>query len=93
MPSQLSWKKFRLLTFEILGHLFKILAADDDYPVLNRDNLTIPIQMNLSKKKKSFSEFLTAFTKSRLNFKYFEQKDDRHRFCTSDITDSENVVR
>ena len=93
MPSQLSWKKFRLLTFEILGHLFKILAADDDYPVLNRDNLTIPIQMHLSEKLKTFSEFFAEFLKSRISIKYFEKKDDPHRFCISEITDSENVVR
>ena len=50
-PSQLSWKKFLLLTWEILGLLVNTLANDEKYPVLNRDNLTIPIQMQLSQKK------------------------------------------
>ena len=45
------------------------------------------------KKKKTFSEFFAAFLKSKLNFKYFEKKDDLHRFCISEITNSENVVR
>ena len=74
LPSQLSWKKSLLLTCQILGLLVNTLAADEKYPVLNRDNLTIPIQMHLSEKQKSFSEFVAAFLKSRLNFKHFEKK-------------------
>ena len=53
----------------------------------------ILIQMQLSQKQRKFSQYFTVFLKSTLNFEYFEQKDDRHRFCISDITDSENVVR
>ena len=49
--------------------------------------------MQVSQKKKTFSEFFAAFLKSNLNFKYFEKKDDLHRFCISEITNSENVVR
>ena len=93
LPRQLSWKKSLFFSCRILGLLVNTLAADDKYPVLNRDNLTIPIQMLLSQKRKIFSEFLAAFLKSRLNFEHFEQKDDPHRFCISKITDSENVVR
>ena len=69
------------------------LAANKKYPVLNRDNLTILIQMQLSQKQKKFSQFFAAFLKSRLHFKYFEKKDDPHRFCIFEVTDSENVVR
>ena len=63
-----------------LGLLVNTLAADDKYPVLNRDNSTIPILMQLSQKQKAFSQFFAAFLKSRLNFKCFEEKNDRHRF-------------
>ena len=49
--------------------------------------------MQLSQKQETFSEFLAAFSKSRLNFKYFEVKDDARRFCISEIKDIENVVR
>ena len=82
-----------LLTCQILVMLVNTLVANEKYPVLNRDNLTIPIKMQLSQKQKTSSQFLAAFLKSRLNFEYFEQKDDPHRFCISKITDSENVVR
>ena len=76
-----------------MGLLVNTLAADEKYPVLNRDNLAIPIKIQLSRKQKHFSQFCAAFLKSRLNFKFFGEKDDAHRFCTSDITDSENAVR
>ena len=50
--------------------------------------------MNLSQKqKKTFCQVLAGFLKSRLNFKYFEKKGDPYRFCISEFTDSENVVR
>ena len=61
-----------LLTHQIFWLLVNTLAADEKYPVLNRDNLTIPIQMQLSKKQETFSDFYAAFLKSRLNFKDFE---------------------
>ena len=93
LPRKLSWKKSLLLTCQILGLLVNTLAADEKYPVLNRENLTIPIQMQLSQKQKTFSQFFAAFLKSTLNFEHFEKKDDPHRFCISEITDSENVVR
>ena len=92
-PSQLSWKKSLLLTWKILGLHINTLAADEKYPVLNRDNLTLPIQMQLSYKQKIFSQFFTAFFKPMWNFERFEKKDYRHSFCVCDITDSENVVR
>ena len=47
-----------LLTCQILGLLVDILSADEKYAVLNRDNLTMPMQMQLSRKKKDFLNFL-----------------------------------
>ena len=81
------------LTGQMVGLLLNTLPADKEYPVLNRDNLTIPIQKQLSQKQKTFSEFFSAFLKSRWNFEHFNKKDDLHRFCNFEITDSENVVR
>ena len=81
------------MTCQILGLLDNILAADDKHPVLKRDNLTIPIQMELSQKRKTFSQFFAALLNSRLNSKCFQEKDYAHIFSTCDITNSENVVR
>ena len=74
LPSELPLKKSLLLTWKILGLSVNTLATDENSPVLNRDNLRIPIPIQLFQKKKFFSQFLAAFLKSRLNFKHFEQK-------------------
>ena len=54
------------------------MTADDKHYHLNRDNLTQPIQMQLSQKEKTFSELFFAFLKSSLNFTHFPKKDDLH---------------
>ena len=54
MRRELSRKKSLLLTYQILGMLVNTLAADEKYPVLNRDSLTIPTQMQLSWKENLF---------------------------------------
>ena len=78
---------------QTLGLLVNTLAADYKYPVLRRENLTIPIQMQLSQKQENFSQFFSAFLKFRLKIEYFAKKDHPQKFCISDITDSENLVR
>ena len=49
--------------------------------------------MQLSQKQKTFSQFIAAFLKSRLNFQHFLENDYTHNFCIFEATDSENVVR
>ena len=44
------------------------MIADGKYSLLNRDNLRQPIQMQVSQKQETFSEFFSAFLKSSLNF-------------------------
>ena len=56
--------------------------------MFNRDNLTQPIQMQLSRKQETFSEYFCAFLKSRLNFEHFQKKDDSHSLGISKITES-----
>ena len=53
-----------------------ILTADDKYSLLNRDNLRQPIQMELSQKEKTFSEFVFEFLKCKLNFERFQKNCD-----------------
>ena len=65
------------------------MSADGKYSLLNRDNLTQPIKMQLSRKQKSFSHFFSTFLKSSLNFEHFLKKDELHRWCISEITDPE----
>ena len=69
-------KKSTLVLCIILRLFFNTLTADDKYSLLNIDNLTQPIQILLSQKQKTFSQFFSAFLKSALNFEYFQKKDD-----------------
>ena len=48
LPSELTWKKSLFLTCQILGLLVNTLVANESNPVFNRDNLTIPIEKQLS---------------------------------------------
>ena len=67
-----------LVLCKILSLFVNTLTADDKYSLLNRDNLTQPIDTQLSQKPKTFSQFVFAFSKSTLNFKHFQKKDDSH---------------
>ena len=66
------------MTHQILRLFGNTLTVNDKHYLLNRDNLTQPIQMQLSQKQKTFSEFFFAFLKSILNFKHLPKKDDPH---------------
>ena len=90
---QLCSKKSLFLTGQILGALVGSLAADEKNLVLNTENLTILIQIQLSQKNKIFCHYFLAFFKSRLNFHHFDKKYDAHWFCNFEITHSENAVR
>ena len=47
------------------------MSAADKCSLQNRDNLMQPIHMQLSQKLKTFSEFFSAFPKSKVNFEHF----------------------
>ena len=57
-----------------LGRFVNTLSEDDKYCLLYRDNLTQPIQILLSQKQKTFSQFFSPFLKSTLNFEHFQKK-------------------
>ena len=44
--------------------------------------------MQLSQKQKTFSEFVSAVLKARLDFENFQKKDASNSWCISEITDS-----
>ena len=72
LRKKLCSKKSRLLTCQIYGLLVNTFSTDEKYPAFNRNNLTIPIKMQLSQKQINFSEFFAAVLKSGLTFKDFE---------------------
>ena len=78
-----------LVLCKFLRLLVKTLTDDEKYSLLYRENLTQPIQILLSQKRKTFSEFFSEFFKSTLNFAHIQKKEDSHRRCISQITVSE----
>ena len=78
-----------LVLCNFLRLLVKTFTDDDKYSLLYRENLTQPIQILLSQKRKTFSQFFSAFLKYTLNFAHFQKKDDPHSRCSSQITVSE----
>ena len=73
---QLHWKKSFLVINKILRLFVNTLTVHDYIYLLNRDNLTQAIQIQLSQKQKNFPEFFFAVLKSILNFKHLPKKDD-----------------
>ena len=57
-----TWKKSLLVICKIVGLFVNTLVADE-YSLLNIDNLTQPIQMQLSQKQKTLSKFFSIFFK------------------------------
>ena len=75
-----------LVLFKFLRLLVKRLTDDEKYSLLYRENLMQAIQILVSEKRKTFSQFFSAFLKSTLNFAHFQKKDDPHSRCISQIT-------
>ena len=63
-----------LVLWKILGLFVNTLSEDERYCLLHKDNLLQPIQILLSQKQKTFSEFFSPFLKSTLNFERFQKK-------------------
>ena len=88
MLKQFSWRKSILVLCKILRLFVNKLTPRDKYCLLRRDKVKEPIQILLSEKEKSFSQFFSSFPKSTLNFEHFPKKDDTHSRCISEITNS-----
>ena len=66
------------MIWKVLKLFVNALTARDKYSLRDRHNLTQPIQMQLSVKEKSLSQFFFQFLKSTLNFKHSPKKEDTH---------------
>ena len=78
-----------LVLCKFLRLLVKTLTDDEKYSLLYRENLMRPIEILLSQKQKTCSQFLSGFPKSTLNFEHFQKKDHPHSRIISEITVSE----
>ena len=55
-----------------------IWTADYNYPIPDSENLPFLIQMQLSYKQKTFSQFFIPLMESPSNFKHLKKIEDRH---------------
>ena len=71
-----SLKKSFLVIHKILRLFINTLTVNDKDYLLKRENLAQPIDIQLSQKQKTFSEFFLAFLKSKLNYNHLPINDD-----------------
>ena len=83
------WKNSLLVIHKFLRPFVHTLAVNEKQYLLNRDNLTQPIQIQLPQKQKIFSGLFFAFFKSILNLKHLPKKDDPDNWCISGNSGSE----
>ena len=77
------------MIFELLQLFVKTLTADDKCSLCNISNLQELIQMQLSKKLKTFCHFFSRVLKSASNFESFGKRDYSHSLCISKLMDCE----
>ena len=87
------WKKSLLVIHKILRPFVHTLAVNDKQYLLNRDNLTQPIQIHLPQKQKILSQFFFAFLKSILNFKHLPKRMTLIADPFREITAPKYIVR
>ena len=68
------WKKPVLGIYKIIRLFVNTLTVDDKHYLLNSDNLTQPIQMQLYRRPKSFAEFYFCILKIYIKFETFAKK-------------------
>ena len=87
--AKFSCKMSLLVICQRLRLFVNTMSAADKCSLPNRANLMQPIHMQLSEKLKNFSRFFFAFSKSRLNFAYFQKKYDTHSLFIAEATPCE----
>ena len=68
------WKKYVLVIHKILRLFVNTLIVEDKHYLLNTDNLTQPIQMQLYQKQKTFSELFFSIFKIFIKLETFAKK-------------------
>ena len=67
-------QKSHLERLKFFSRFLNTLTANDEHSVISKDKWMQTIQMHLSQKQKTFSQFYSAFFESPLNFKHFQKK-------------------
>ena len=90
---EIQLEKVSLSDMQNLRTVCKTLTADKKYSLLNRDNLLLDNQLELSQKEKQFSPYFFAFWKPRFNFEHFQKKGTLLADAFLNLQTPKNVVR
>ena len=82
-----------LVICEILGHFVNSLTAGDKYTLRNNENLLQPIQMILSRKEKTFSEFFPPQMKFYIKILNFLKKMTLIAYISPNLQTAKDLVR
>ena len=85
-------EKSFLVRSEMLGLLLNTLTPSYEESSSNRDNLELPVHMEVCKKLQKFFRIFIAFFESALNFGHFENKNEPHGSSISDVIDSQKRI-
>ena len=69
------------------------LTADDKYSLISKDKWMETIQMHLSQKQKIFSDFISAFFESAINFEHFQKKMTLIAYVFRKLPTTKRVLR
>ena len=86
-------QKSLLDTWKFFRRFLNTLTANDKYSLISKDKWMQTIQMHLSEKENTFSEFFSAFYKSALNFEHFRKKMTLIAYVLSNLPTTKHVLR
>ena len=86
-------QKSHLERLKFFSRFLNTLTADDRYSLISKDNSMQTIQMHLSQKENIFSEFLSAFLQSALNFEHFQKKMTLIAYVFPKLPTTKDVLR
>ena len=69
------------------------LTAHDKYSLVSKDKWMQTIQMHLSQKENTFSEFFSVFYESALNLEHFQKKMTLIAYVFTNLATTKDVLR
>ena len=86
-------QKSHLERLKFFSRFLNTLTADDRYSLISKDNSMQTIQMLLSQKQKFFSQFVSAFSESALNFEHYQKKMTLIAYVLPKLPTTKDVLR
>ena len=86
-------QKSLLGTWKFFRPFLNTLTANDKYSLISKDKWMQRIEMHLSQKQKTFSQFFSAFFQSALNFKHFQKNMTLIAYVFPNIPTKKYVLR